>query len=205
MNKSVLEHQIDFLKDHGITDIIIASDTQQDQLKQRFGDGRAYGIKIKYIVEDKPMGTAGAISLARDFIEGSFLMLNVDTLMNPNIHDITDFHRQHGKLATVLLTTTDDPSRFGVVKMKGNQVLKFTEKPKADSGTSRLINAGLCIFEKKVADIVPNRKIMIEELFKNLSKRNQLMGFLHGEPIFDVGTKEGYERAEKEWVNYKAN
>ncbi len=201
--KSMLEHQIDFLRDYGITNIIVALDSEAEQVRQRFGDGRTYGVNIKYITEETPMGTAGAIYLAKDYIEGSFVMLNVDTLMNPNIHDVYDFHRQHGKLATVLLTTTDDPSRFGVVKMKGNQVTKFTEKPRADSETSRLINAGFCIFERKVADMIPNRKIMIEELFKNLCKQGQLMGFLHSDLVFDTGKKNGYERAVKEWDSYK--
>lgn len=195
LGKSVLEHQIDFLKEHGITNILIAVDSGHEQLIQRFGNGRAYGVSIKYLIEEKPMGTAGAISLARDQIDGPFLLLNVDTLMSPNIHDIYDFHKEHGKLATVMLTTTDDPSRFGVVKMKGNQVIKFTEKPKADSGTSRLINAGLCVFEKKVADMVPERKVMIEDLFRTLSSQGQLTGFVHSDPVFDVGTREGYERA----------
>lgn len=196
--RPILEHQINLLKRHDITNIFLAVG-DVDKVRQHFGNGEKFGVSITYIVEDKPMGTAGPISLARDFINKNFLFLNVDTLMDPNIFEMYEFHKKHKKLATVLLTTVDDPSHFGVVKMLGNQVLKFVEKPDVKRAPSKLINAGLCIFDRSVADLVPHRKMMIEELFSKLSKQEQLMGFLHDGVTFDVGTSKGYEKAVKEW------
>ncbi len=197
--RPVLEHQIEFLKSYGIRKIIIATDYPSDRLIQYFGNGKAYGVELNYITEDKPLGTAGAIGLASEHISSSFIMLNVDTLMDLNIHDIYDFHRKHKKMATVLLTTTEDPSRYGVVSMRGNQIVRFEEKPVSSSETSRLVNAGFCIFDKKVCDMVPKRKMMIEELFNRLCKQDQLMGFMHDGTTYDVGTREGLEKASREW------
>lgn len=197
--KPILEHQINLLRRHDITNVIIAVDYMSDKIREYFGDGKRFGVDITYIKEDKPMGTAGPISLARDYISKSFLLLNVDTLMDPNIYEMYEFHKKQKKMATVLLTTVDDPTHFGVVKMRGNQVLKFVEKPQLGKAPSKLINAGLCIFDRSVADLVPRRRMMIEELFSRLSKEEQLVGFLHDSMTFDVGTNKGYEKAIKEW------
>lgn len=197
--RPVLEHQINLLKKNGITNIVIAVDYMNEKVMQHFGDGKKFGVDIKYVIEDKPMGTAGAIGLAKDYLDKSFLFLNVDTLMDPNVSEMYEFHKRNKRLATVLLTTVGDPSSFGVVKMRGNEILKFVEKPNLSKAPSRLINAGLCIFDQSVVNLVPKRKTMIEELFGKLSKEEQLVGYLHDGVSFDVGTTQGYEKAIKEW------
>ncbi|HLC77431.1 MAG TPA: sugar phosphate nucleotidyltransferase [archaeon] len=197
--KPILEHQLNLLKKHDVTNVILSVNYMNDKIRGYFGDGRRFGVDITYIEEEKPMGTAGAINLAKDYITKPFLLLNVDTLMNPNIYEMYEFHKKHKKLATVMLTTVSDPSHFGVVKMRGNQILKFVEKPNIKKAPSRLINAGLCVFDQQVAGMVPKRKMMIEELFSRLSREEQLMGFLHDGMTFDVGSAKGYERALKEW------
>ncbi len=196
--KPILEHQINMLRRNGITNILLALGSMDKTINDYFGDGGRLGVSIKYITEDMPMGTAGPIALAGEHIEKSFVLLNVDTLLNPNIYEMYEFHRQNRKMATVLLSTVDDTKHFGVVNMRGNQILNFVEKPKKGS-YSKLINAGLCIFERSVVNMVPNRRFMIQELFSTLSRQEQLVGFLHDGKTFDVGTKEGYERAMKEW------
>ncbi len=197
--KPILEHQIALLKRYDITNIILAVDYMNEKIRQHFGDGRKFGVNINYVVENRPMGTAGAIGLAKDYLTKSFLFLNVDTLMDPNIPEMYEFHKRQKKLATVLLTTVGDPSSFGVVKMRGNQILKFVEKPNLSKAPSRLINAGLCIFDRAVVNMVPKRKMMIDELFSKLSKDEQLVGYLHDGITYDVGTAQGYEKAVKEW------
>jgi len=195
--RPALEHQIDMLRSHGINNIVVATNT--DKIRQYFGNGRAYGVEMTYLTEDKPLGTAGAIGMMGGYTDGSFVMINADTLMDPNINEIYEFHKKQKKFATVMLTTTENPSRFGVVKMRGNQILRFEEKPRTMADTSRLVNAGLCIFERHVCDLVPKRKIMIEELFNRLCRQEQLTGFVHDGMALDIGTKDGYERAVKEW------
>jgi NDP-sugar pyrophosphorylase family protein len=197
--RPILEHQINMLKKFDIRNIVLSVGPMHEKIKEYFGNGSKFGVKIEYIVEEKPLGTAGALRFMKDYTKSTFLMLNVDTLMNPKISDIYNFHKNEKTTATVLLTTLGDPSSFGVVRMHGNQVLEFMEKPPAIKAPSHLLNAGLALFEKDVVKYVPQKPFMIAELFKKLSTKQQLSGFLHDGYIFDVGTQEGYTKAIKEW------
>jgi NDP-sugar pyrophosphorylase family protein len=197
--KPILEHQINMLKKNGITNIYLAINKKSESIRDHFGNGSKNGVNINYVVEDKPLGTAGALSLVRN-INSPFVMLNVDTLIDPDIHEIIDFHRKQNTPATVVLVTKSDPTNFGVVKMKGHQILEFDEKPKEAS--SNLINAGMCILEPSAIRHITG-KAMIKDLFKKLCKENQLSGFVHDGDVFDVGTHSGYEKAIKEWKDVK--
>jgi NDP-sugar pyrophosphorylase family protein len=120
-------------------------------------------------------------------------MINVDTLLNPDIYEMSEFHKKQGTLATVLLSTVADTKNFGVAKMRGSMVVQFAEKPK--TSTSNIINAGMCIFKPHVSDYVTRQKFMIEELFRKLAKEKQLSGYVYDGIVLDVGTREGYEKA----------
>ncbi|MBI4162358.1 MAG: nucleotidyltransferase family protein, partial [Candidatus Aenigmarchaeota archaeon] len=198
--KPILEHQINMLKKNGIDNIFLAINRQHDAVRNYFGDGSKNRVRIKYVVEEKPLGTAGALSLVKDKIKNTFVMLNVDTLINPDIQEMADFHRKQNSAATVVLTTTSDPTSFGVVKMKGDKVLDFEEKPRTAS--SNLVNAGISIMDTKVFSLVSG-KLMIKDLFEKLCKDGQLSGFLHDGEVFDVGTNQGYEKAIKQWKDIK--
>ncbi|MCX6819352.1 MAG: sugar phosphate nucleotidyltransferase [Candidatus Aenigmarchaeota archaeon] len=194
--KPVLEHQINMLKKYNINNILLSIDHGYDKIRDYFGSSFS-GVNITYLVEDQPLGSAGSISLARAYVNDTFVALNVDTLINPNIPEIYDFHKKQGRVATVILLTTDDPTAFGVVKMSGNRILEFIEKPKIANAPSRLVNGGLCIFEPQIFDLLPKGKLMIESLFDNLAREGQLSGYVHDGMIFDVGKE--YDKAEKHW------
>lgn len=193
--RPILEHQIRMLKKYDITNLVISTGYMKEKVMEHFGNGSRFGVNIEYIIEDMPFGTAGCLKPAKDFIKNNFIMLNVDTLVNPDIYEMHEFHKKEGKLATVLLSTSPDTKNFGVAVMRGNSVVKFMEKPK--NSRSNIINAGMCIFEPGVADFVTKQKFMIEELFGRLSKENQLSGYVYDGIVLDAGTHEGYERAIK--------
>jgi NDP-sugar pyrophosphorylase family protein len=198
--KPILEHQINMLKKYNINNILLTIDHGYDKIKDYFGSSFS-GVNITYLVEDQPLGSAGSISLARDYINDIFVTLNVDTLINPNIPEIYEFHKKQGSIATVLLVTTADPTAFGVVKMSGNRILEFVEKPSIAHAPSRLINAGFCVFEPQIFDFIPKRRLMIESLFNKLAREGQLSGFVHDGMVFDVA--KDYEKAVKQWKNIK--
>lgn len=199
--KQILEHQINFLKKYDIRNVILSVDYMHDKIKEHFGNGSRFGIDIDYIVEKRPLGTAGSLQLMKN-VRDSFALLNVDTLMDPNITEMYEFHKKEGTIATILLVTVDDPSLFGVAKMRGNRILGFVSKPSMKKAPSKLVHAGFCIFEPEVINFVPKGRFMIEDLFQRLAKKGEISGFVHDGSIFDVGTTEGYSKAIKNWKGY---
>jgi mannose-1-phosphate guanylyltransferase len=195
--RPVLEHQINMLKEFDIRNIILAVGENQKKVAEYFGNGSKFGVKIDYIIEYKPLGKMGSLRLLKGKIRNTFAVLNVDALINPNIADIYNFHKKEGALATILLTNSNEPNDFGVVKMHGNQVVDFINKP-SDAPTN-LIDASFYIFEPEVLKMVPNGKVMTDDLFKSMKNEGKIVGFIHDGYLFDVGTPSGYENAIKKW------
>lgn len=198
--RPILEHQIIMLKKNGIENMFLAINKDHEAIRNYFGDGSRLGVRIKYVVEEKPLGTAGALSMMKDKISTSFIMMNVDTLINPDVQEVVDFHRKQNASATLVLVTVSEPKEYGVVKMRGGRVVEFMEKPA--HAESNLINAGICVIEPDVIKHVSG-KMMVKDLFSRLCKESQLSGFVHDGPFFDVGTHEGYEKAIKLWKDVK--
>ena len=139
-NRPLLRYQIDILKLAGIEDIIFSLNYKPDKIQEVVGNGEEYGVNIKYVVEPRPMGTAGAYKFAENLITGTTVVLNGDALINLNISDLIKYHQQRNALATIVLAEVDDPVGFGLVKLdKDKRVLEFLEKPQAsDPQTLRL-------------------------------------------------------------------
>jgi len=197
--RPILEHQINMLKKFDIRNIVLSVGPMHEKIREHFGNGSRFEVNIEYIIEEKPLGTAGSLRFMKDYTKNTFMMINVDTLMNPKIPDIYNFHKKENKIATLLLTTMGNPQDFGVVRMHGNHVIEFMEKPTLNKVPSHLLNAGLAIFEIEVVKNITKRRFMIQELFRNLAKKKQVSGFLHDGYIFDIGTQEGYANAIKDW------
>ena len=196
--KPMLEHQINMLKNNGIMDVILCVGYKNEKIREYFGDGSRFGVNIKYVVEDRPLGTAGPLRLIKKILKKTFVVINVDTLMNPEIGMIYDFHKKNNALITILLVTVDDPSSYGVVSLRGNQIIDFVEKPKKNA-PSNLINAGLMVFEPEAIKFISKNKYMLEDLYKRVLKTNKIFGYPHDKKVYDVGTHERYEKAIKEW------
>src|SRR3989338_9056068 len=138
--KAVTEHIFDLLKKYGIRDIILCVGHLKDKIKDYFGDGSNFGVNIAYIEEDEPLGTAGPLKLAKKYLKGSFIVSNGDELKNINIPRMFRLHKRKDALATLALTTVEDPSHYGVARLDGSRIIEFVEKPVKP--ISNLINAG---------------------------------------------------------------
>ena len=193
--RPIMEHQIEMLKKYDIRNLVISVGHMKEKVMEHFGNGSKSGVNIEYIIEDKPFGTAGCIGPAMQFIRSDFIMINVDTLMNPDIYEVYNFHKREGTIGTVLLSTSSEARNFGVAKMRGNKIIQFLEKPK--NPASNIINAGMCIFSPEVSGYVKRQKFMIEELFTRLAKEDQLSGYVYDGFMADAGTHAGYEKAIK--------
>lgn len=196
--KPILQHIIELLRKYEIRDIILSIGYRGDKVREYFGNGSHFGVKITYIEEKEELGTAGSLNLMKDLLRETFLMFNGDILININLHDFINFHHEKKGLATIALTPVEDPSRFGVVELKGDRILKFIEKP--TSTKSNLISAGVYILEPEVINYVPEGHAMMEtDVFPKLAEEGKLYGYPSEGQWLDTGTHEAYERAIKEW------
>jgi NDP-sugar pyrophosphorylase family protein len=195
--RPVLEHQINMLKQFDVRNIIVAVGEHHEQVREYFGNGSRFGVNLEYIIEKKPLGKMGALGLLKGRLKDTFAVLNVDALINPDVPEIYNFHKMQKTAATILLATVKDPRDYGVVRMKGNNIVEFVDRP--ERAPTNLVDASFYIFEPGILRLVPRGRFSAKDLFKILANEGQLSGFVHDGYLFDVATHEGYEKAIKEW------
>ncbi len=196
--KTITEQLFDLLKKYGIRDIILCTGYLKETIRDKFGDGSKLGVTIDYVEENESLGTAGPLRLLKKHIKDSFIVSNGDELKNINIPRMFRLHRRKNALATIALTTVDDPSHYGVARLDGSRIIEFVEKPV--NAPSNLINAGFYIIEPEVIDMIPDGFSMLEkDIFPALAKSGRLRGFPFAGQWFDIGNIERYKIAEKKW------
>ncbi|MEW6408001.1 MAG: sugar phosphate nucleotidyltransferase [Patescibacteria group bacterium] len=201
-NRPILEYIIDLLRNNEIREIIILVGHLGEKIKNHFGDGTKFGVKISYLEEKKAEGTAKPLLKIKKFVRNQpFLVIYGDILAEINLQEFFDFHQGHGNLASVALSSVAEPSSYGVVKLRGDKILGFEEKPKKNQKLSRLVSAGIYILNPKVINYVPNKaySMLEEDVLPQLARESQLFGWPFEGQWFDVGTPEIYERVLKEW------
>lgn len=196
--KPVLQHQIEFLKKNGVTEILLSVGYLKEQVIDFFEDGSKFGVKIDYVIEEEPLGTAGPIRLAKEKLNETFVMVNGDTLTNAKILELVKFHKKEKALATIMLVHSEETKSRGMVKMKGNKIMEFVEKP--DKDTKSLINGGWYVIEPRVIDMIPEGYCMLEkDIFPKLAAEGKLSGWQTKAKVLDMGTPERLEKALREW------
>ena len=202
--KTVPEYLIELFKHYNITDLYFSVGYKAEKIMDYFGDGSKFGVSITYIHENEPLGSAGALKLAREYLDEPFILTNGDELKDIDLEEMFEFHKQSKALVTAALTTVKDPSAYGVAKLQGNKILEFVEKPKVEDAPSNLINSGLSIWNPEVIDLIPEGFSMYEkDIFPKLAKQEKLFGYIFSGQWFDTGTPERYERAINEWKGLK--
>ncbi len=199
--KTVPEHLFELFKKYGIKKFVFSLGYKADKIKEYFKDGSKWGVEIVYVIEEKPLGSAGAIKLAKKHLEnGPFVVTNGDELKDIDIEDMYNFHKENKAKITVALTTVENPSFYGVAAMKGNKIIRFVEKPKKEDAPSNLINSGLSIWEPSVLEQIPEGFSMYEkDVFPKYANNGELLGYVFGGQWFDTGTPERYEKAIRQW------
>jgi mannose-1-phosphate guanylyltransferase len=157
LNKWCIDYVITSLTRAGAKEIIIATGYMSDAIIQAVGDGSRYKTCILYSFEQTPMGTAGAVKKVGAFLDDTFIVASGDVLADLNIRAIYNYHRRKKALATMALVTAPKPYEFGMVAIDNeNRIIKFKEKPKpGEKLFSKLINAGIYVFEPEVLDYIP--------------------------------------------------
>ncbi len=200
--KAVSEHLLDLLKKYGVQQVYFSVGYLKEKIKLHFRTGEEFGLEIKYIEEDEALGTGGPLKKAENFLKETFVVSNADELKKIEIDSMFELHKKTGALATIALTTVEDPSQYGVARLEGSKILEFIEKPKREEAPSNLINAGFYIMEPQVLGIIPEGFSMLEkDVFPKLAAEGKLSGFPFSGQWFDTGTFERLEQARKGWVD----
>jgi mannose-1-phosphate guanylyltransferase len=200
VDRPFLAYMIEWLAGHGVTEVVLACGFLPDVLRAVLAgeEGRA-GVKIRYVTEPRPLGTAGAIRFAADALgdelEDRFLALNGDVLTDLDLSALLRAHRESGATATIGLHPVEDSSAFGLVhRGEGGEVLEFLEK--TGERVPGEINAGIYVLERSVLDpIAAGENVSIErEVFPSLVGEG-LYGLVLDGYWMDIGTPERYLQA----------
>lgn len=190
-NKPVLLHQVEALVEAGVTQVILAvsyrAEQMEAELKQQV---EQLGVELIFSHETEPLGTAGPIALGKDILLESsepFFVLNSDVICDFPFKKLYEFHKNHGKEGTIVVTKVEEPSKYGVVLYDENGAIQnFIEKPQ--EFVSNKINAGLYIFNPTILSRIEPKPTSIEkEIFPVMSEQGELYAMELSGFWMDVG------------------
>jgi mannose-1-phosphate guanylyltransferase len=197
VDRPMIAFMLEWLRGHGVDDVIVSCGYLAAGVRNVLGDGQGFGLRLRYVEEPEPLGTAGAVKLAEPLLDERFLVLNGDVLSDFDLGAELAQHEATGARATLALIAVEDPSSYGLVRLDGRrEVTAFLEKPSSDQIDTDLINAGAYVLERDVLDGVPPLgPVSIErDVFPRLIGRG-----LFGHPVrgywLDIGTPERYLQA----------
>ncbi len=202
LNVPFLARTMERLYEAGIRDVILPAGYMPQSIVDYFGDGSALGMKITYVIEETPMGTAGAIKNVEQHIRGRFFVLNGDVLTSLDLKAMLDFHDRKGGIGALHLIRVDDPSAFGcVVHDPEDHVSAFVEKPPKGEEPCNEINAGTYLLEREILDFIPpGRNVSIErETFPQvIAAGKALYAYTTDDYWIDLGRPENYLAAHRD-------
>jgi mannose-1-phosphate guanylyltransferase len=185
---------LEWLREHGVEDVIMSCGFLATSVREVLGDGSGLGVRLRFVEEPDPRGTAGALKLAEPMLDERFLMLNGDVLTDIDLTSQIAQHEATGAAATLALVPVADPSAYGLVILEEDRsVREFVEKPGPDRVESNLISAGAYVLERKILDLVPpDRNVSIEREVWPLLVGKGLYGFPSEGYWLDIGTPSRY-------------
>ena len=200
LNRPFLTYQVDLIKKYGIKEVIFCLSYLPKAFKDYFGDGKRFGIEIRYVLEKKPLGTGGAIKNAQKYIDETTIIFNGDALTNLNLEAFYGFHKKKKAKVTIALTRVKDPTAYGLIERDKKGAIKhFIEKPGWDEVTCNTVNAGIYLFEPEVLKSIPDKvhcSVEREVFPQLLEKEEALYGYIPKNCYWlDMGTLEKYMQA----------
>ena len=199
VDRPMMAYMFEWLHGHGVDDVIMSCGFKATKVRDVLGDGSQYGIRLRFVEEPDPRGTAGALKFAEEYLEDRFLMLNGDVLTDLDLSAQLVQHEATGATGTLALVPVPDPSSYGLVRLReDSSVEEFLEKP--SPGTvldTNLISAGAYVLDRSVLDLIaPDRNVSIEREIWPALVGQGLYGFVDGAAYWiDVGTPERYLQA----------
>ena len=199
VGKPVMEHILRLLRQHGITEVVVTLQYLGSSIRDYFGDGSDFAMEITYVVEDAPLGTAGSVKNAQQYLNEPFIVISGDALTDIDLTRAMQYHQERKAAATIVLTSVANPLEFGVVITNPDGTIKrFLEKPSWGEVFSDQVNTGIYVLEPTVLDLLPPAAVVdwSADVFpKMLKNRLPLFGYLAPGYWCDIGNIQTYYQA----------
>lgn len=196
MNRPLLEHTLNLLKQHNINEVLFLLYYLPEVIRNHFKDGRQFGMDIDYVVASEDYGTAGAVKQAADRLDDTFFVLSGDGITDIDLTRMLEFHEARDSLATIALSSVQNPSPFGVAMTdEQGRITRFLEKPAWSQVFSDTVNMGIYVLESDVLDHIPadQEVYFAKHIFPGLLQSGQpLTGFIDGCYWKDIGDLKTY-------------
>jgi len=155
VNRPMMEHIVGLLRQHGFTDIVVTLAFLPNAIRNYFGDGSEFGVRIIYATEETPLGTAGSVRNAMAELDERFLVISGDVLTDIDLSAVVSFHERTKASATIALKAMENPLEFGIVITRPDgSIERFLEKPTWGQVFSDTINTGIYVLEPTVFDYI---------------------------------------------------
>lgn len=198
LNEPLLSYEFRLLARCGITDVILAVGYRADSLRESLGDGSRWGVRLTYVEDPQPLGTAGGIKNVGKLLRGDFVAMNGDLVYDVDLGAVLEAHADFGATVTYCLRRVDDVSRYGLIRCDDyGRVQAFLEKRAVDETGRNTVNSGLYVMSPEVLDFIPAATTYSNELelFPGLLKAGRpLLGYVPAHQGYwaDVGTLDSY-------------
>ena len=196
LGKPFLEYQLELLRKGGIKDIILCIGHMGEQIERHFRNGREYGVNIKYSLEDKLLGTAGALKKAEPLLNNTFFTMYGDSYLFLDFPAAMRYFNSQSKLALMTVYKNYDRYDRSNTVVEGNLVKKFSKKERTEDMV--YIEYGANIFKKEALKMIPeNQFYSLDDLFPRLIEMEELLAFGVRERFYEVGSPQGLREFEE--------
>src|SRR5436305_6336932 len=196
VNEPMMEHIVRLLESHGFEDIVVTVAFLANHIRNYFGAGTEFGVRMRYATEEAPLGTAGSVRNAMDELDDTFLVISGDVVSDVDLSAIVETHRKNEAAATIALKRVENPVEFGIVITRDDGTIeRFLEKPTWGQVFSDTINTGIFVLEPTVFDEIPAGEVVdfSGDVFPAMLARGEkLVGCVLDGYWEDVGTLEAY-------------
>lgn len=197
--KPIAEHLINWAKRNKIKSFIFCVSYLRKIIENHFEDGARFGVHIEYAVSNKPLSTAGQLKTAENLVDESFVCMYGDSIYNFNLCNMIQLHTKTKAMITMSLYKYKTRLSYGVIETEGtHKVTQWNEKPEIKAN----INMGCYVMEPKVFDYIPkNKPYSMDNVIKNAIRRKRPVNyFMSKKGFLDIGNKESYQTANKQYL-----
>ena len=194
--KPFMEYQLELLRRGGVKNIVLCIGYMGGQIERHFADGSRYGVNIRYSLEDKPLGTAGALKKAEALLDDVFFTMYGDSYLFLDFSATMRYFKSQNKLALMTVYKNYDRYDGSNTVVEGNLVKKFSKKEKAEDMV--YIEYGANIFRKEALNLIPeSQSYSLEALFPRLIEMEELLAYEAEERFYEIGSPQGLREFEQ--------